>query len=481
MFTEPARTRVNRPRAATRVLGMATTAAAGSGEMCRLTICGPASRVELAVPAHVPLADLMPTVLGHLDPALATTGLAHGGWVLQRLGEPPLDEDQGTAALGLYDGDLLHLRPRDALLPLVDFDDLVDGIHTGLSTRDDVWRPAYTRRVFVALMGLAVVAGVVTAGANPIYAGSLAAVLLAAAATASRALGDRVSALVLAGVGVVSAALAGLGVPTGEHPLGGLMTGPGVMAGAAAATVAVVIARVAVGGRDALFIAVGLATLLATIGGGVATATGWGSAAASSVALVVALILIRVAPLTAAKLAGLQVDQVPTSAAEFQQDLDPQPSATVLDSANRADAYLTAFFVALGTVSAVSMVILAMNDKWDAKTLTGVAAALLLLHARELTAIAHRLASLVPALMGLFSLLLVGIADVSQQFHPLVLGGLVVVAGLTLVGAHLTPGRKLVPMWGRWGDLLHWATALAVIPLALSVMGVYTALMAAWH
>ena len=51
----------------------------GSGELCRLVIHGPSSRVELAVPAYVPLADLLPAFLTHLGGELATSGLAHGG------------------------------------------------------------------------------------------------------------------------------------------------------------------------------------------------------------------------------------------------------------------------------------------------------------------------------------------------------------------------------------------------------------------
>jgi hypothetical protein len=91
---------------------MTTQLAVGSGEVCRLTVYSPASRVELAVPVHVPVADLLPTILGHLGPELATTGMEHGGWVLQRLGEPPLQEDLGAAALGLYDGDILSTSDR---------------------------------------------------------------------------------------------------------------------------------------------------------------------------------------------------------------------------------------------------------------------------------------------------------------------------------------------------------------------------------
>src|SRR3954468_18448396 len=113
--------------------------AAGTGELCRLVLCGPNSRIELAVPVHVPLAHLLPTLLSRLGGDLATAGLAHGGWVLQRLGGGPPDEALGTAALGLADGDTLYLRPRDDQLPPVDFDDLIDGVATGISNRSDRW------------------------------------------------------------------------------------------------------------------------------------------------------------------------------------------------------------------------------------------------------------------------------------------------------------------------------------------------------
>jgi type VII secretion integral membrane protein EccD len=147
----------NRSGGRRRTAAMTTQTVVGSGEVCRLTVYGPKSRVELAVPAHVPLADLLPTFLGHLGQELATTGLDHGGWVLQRLGEPPLEEDLGTAALGLYDGDILHLRPRDEQLPPVDFDDLVDGVADGIAKRKDAWRPEFTRRLSLAAGALTLV------------------------------------------------------------------------------------------------------------------------------------------------------------------------------------------------------------------------------------------------------------------------------------------------------------------------------------
>ncbi len=429
----------------------------------------------------------MPTVLGHLDPTLATSGLAHGGWVLQRLGEPPLDEDHGTAALGLYDGDLLHLRPRDGLLPLVAFDDLVDGIHTGLSTKEDRWRPALTRRAWTAVTGLAAALAVLGAAradtgvAMGISGGVLALVLLAAGAAAARSLGNRTAALVFACASVAAAAVAGLGLPYGGHPVDRLLTGPGLLAGAAATTAAAVLARFVIGGKDAAFIALALAGALATAGGAVATGTGLGGTTAAAATLVLALLLVRVVPLAAARLAGLTVDPVPTSALEFQQDLDPRPSGTVLARAERVDAYLTALLAALGAVATACLVVLAASPRWDAKVLVGVVVALMLLHARELAAVWHRAAALVPAVGGLSALLVAAFGELDPAARPLLSGGLVVAAVLALVAAHTVPGRRFVPRWGRWGDLAHWACALAVLPLALSVAGAYTALVALWH
>ena len=134
----------------------ATEAAAPHGvvdDLCRLTICGPSRTVELAVPVHVPLIDLLPALLGHLGENLADTGLEHEGWVLQRLGDPPMREELSVAALGLRDGDLVHLRPRSDQLPQMDFDDLIDGIAVGISRRHDRWRPEMSRRLLAGLLG----------------------------------------------------------------------------------------------------------------------------------------------------------------------------------------------------------------------------------------------------------------------------------------------------------------------------------------
>src|SRR6266702_1003304 len=87
------------------------------GDLGRLTICGPATSVELAVPVHVPLVDLLPALAGHLGDSLADTGLEHAGWVLQRLGERPFREVQAPSTVGSQG--LLHRLSRGPLFSSV--------------------------------------------------------------------------------------------------------------------------------------------------------------------------------------------------------------------------------------------------------------------------------------------------------------------------------------------------------------------------
>ncbi|UVS79702.1 type VII secretion integral membrane protein EccD [Actinokineospora sp. UTMC 2448] len=452
-----------------------TAATTGSGEMCRLTICGPASRVELAVPAHVPLSDLLPTVLGHLDPALATSGMAHGGWVLQRLGEPPLDEDDGTAAAGLYDGDVLYLRPRDDQLPPVDFDDIVDGVYSGLSTREDAWRPALTRTVCVAtavVCGLLAVLLPVFSGPGmfaALAAGAVAAVLLAVAVMASRVLDDRTAAVALAAVAATGAAVAGLAVAGG----GAWFTGPGVLAAGAGAALVAAAARALLGTAGPAFLAVASGGAVVAVGATLGVLTGLDAPTTAAVVVAVALPLTRLAPQLAMWLAGLAVEPVPTSAAEFQEGLDPLPSRAVLDRAAVANAHLTAFLAVFGAVCAGALPVVASASRWEAVAFVSASAVLLLLQARELAGVWHRVTALVPAAVGLVAVLVGWAATLPDAGVVGVLIGLVLLVGCGLAAAVALPGRRLVPRWGRWGDVLHWICALAIVPLVLALADVY--------
>jgi type VII secretion integral membrane protein EccD len=468
---------------------MATPQTLGSGEMCRLTICGPASRIELAVPAHVPVADLLPTFLEHLGPELAGAGFAHDGWVLQRLGEPPLEEDLGTAALGLYDGDILYLRPRADNLPPVDFDDLVDGVATGTAERRDRWRPETTRRFVLSLVGAVLALGVAvvpmggTGAMTAIVAGTAGVVLLLGAAAASRALGDRAAGILLAAGSVGFTLVAGLALPAGAGRSltpSSLVSAPGLLAaGAWAATVAT-LARPAVGGVLAGFTATVFAAVLMGLGGLLVTLGVTGAAGGAAIVLAVALALGAAVPLLAARFARLRIPPLPTSADEFQEGIDPEPSRVVLERTARAHEHIAALYLGLGVIAAGCLTLLGTTPGISARTLAAVASLLLLLHGRDLFSVRARLAVFVPGVAGLAAVLIDLTLDQPTAVRPAVVLGLLITAGLLLAVARTLPGRRLLPHWGRIADLTHTASAMAVIPLVLAVVGLYARARAGW-
>jgi hypothetical protein len=101
------------------------------------------------------------------------------------------------------------------------------------------------------------------------------------------------------------------------------------------------------------------------------------------------------------------------------------------------------------------------------------AIALMLLHSRVLVAARHRLAAVIPASVG--AAVLVGAAGLRSDTHVwlALLAALMVAAGLLLVGERSLPRHKLLPHWGRAGDLLHTATAVALIPAVLWLLNLY--------
>jgi type VII secretion integral membrane protein EccD len=468
---------------------MSTSHALGAGEMCRLTICGPASRIELAVPAHVPVVDLLPTFLDHLGPELAAAGFSHDGWILQRLGEPPLDEDLGTAALGLYDGDVLHLRPRADQLPPVDFDDLVDGVATGTAERPDRWRPEMTRRFLLSLIGVVLAAGVAIAPMSgtgtlaTVVGGVAGVILLLGAAAASRALGDRTAGIVLAAGAIGFTVVAGLALPTGAHTLGpgNLVSASGLLAAGAWAATATAVARAVVGGVLAGLTATVFAAVLMALGGMLAALRLVNTTGAAAIVLAVTLAVGSAVPMIASRFAGLRIPPLPTNPEEFQQGIDPEPSRVVLDRTARAHEHIGWLYTGLGAVAGVCLLVLGTTPGISARVLTAVASLLLLLHGRELFGVRARLAVFLPGVAGLAAVTVDLTLDQDAPARPVIVAGLLIVAALLLAAARVVPGRRMLPHWGRIADLAHTGTAIAVIPLVLAAVGVYARARAGWQ
>src|SRR5215471_13775373 len=133
---------------------------ASGADTCRVTVVGPRRRVDLSLPARIPFAELFPTVAGFAGLDEDAARQAPSGWVLQRLGEAPFPLEATPLQTGLRDGELIYLRPREAQLPELAFDDVADVIASGIGDRPDRWGPRETRRTALGAAVLALAGGV---------------------------------------------------------------------------------------------------------------------------------------------------------------------------------------------------------------------------------------------------------------------------------------------------------------------------------
>ncbi|MGW7365827.1 type VII secretion integral membrane protein EccD [Streptomyces sp. NPDC054841] len=452
-------------------------------DTCRLTVQAPSGWIELSVPADIPLAELLPVLLQQSDDKLAEAGLDHDGWILQRLGEPPLDEDRTPSTLGLVDGETLYLRPRGAALGQLEFDDMVDGVSAGVRGRADRWEGRWTRLLYLALSAAVAACGllVLLLGGPSLPRASTAlggaALLLLTATALSRAIGDVPAAMLTALLALPYAALGG------ALFVGGFGA-PALLAAAAAAGAAGLLGHAGVSGfssvkgqdisaADSAPVFAGvLALTVGPVIGGLLTAGLEVSAMRSAgIVMFIALSYGPSIPMGAFRLARLKLPPLPTSAEELQLDLDPLPGQRLMQQAAAADRYMLALFAAVGTVAGVSASVLATSPGWPAPTVAALAAVTLLLRSRVVEGVGHRLCTVAPAVL-ITGALLVRIADAPSE-RLWLSAVLLLLVLLLLVCARTLPGRRLLPYWGRAADLLETAASVALPLLLLQVLGVY--------
>ncbi|MEH0929911.1 type VII secretion integral membrane protein EccD [Micromonospora sp. CPCC 205558] len=454
-----------------------------ASEMCRLVVHGPQRQLEVAVPADVPVADLLPVLLSHLGDGLADAGLAHGGWVLQRLGEPPLAEESSVASLGLNDGEQVYLRPRSDQIPPVHFDDLADGLATGVRNRSGLWRPEMIRwsalsvLVLLLLLGLVVVALPGPPLARAFAASLIALICLGGAFSCTRAAGDRGFGLVAALGGIAYAFLAGLIAPDAVQDDAALRFGSAhLFAGTVAGGVVALLAGLLLGWAGPLVVGVFSAALYGAVGAGLAAFLNLPTGSAAAVVVVLATVLTVPIPLIAFRLAKIRLAPLPTEPEHLQEEIDPEPSDVLLVQTAHADRFMTGLHLGNGFATAIAMLLLVLSDGWAAWTLAGLVALVRLLALRPMTSAWHRLASAVPAVLGLALLALCTLADAAPLSRLAVAAGFLPIAGLALfaLGSKL-PNRRIMPYWGRIGDIAQLLSTVATLPILLALLGAYGA------
>lgn len=458
-------------------------------DLCRITVFGPAGRAELAVPVTVPVAGLLPVLLAHTsDPdnrvVAGDDPVGEQSWVLQRLGESPLDAEGTPESLEWLDGDTFYLRPTTSPLPELAFDDVADGIATAVGRQKDRWRPEFSRWLFLTLcVGVTVVMAVVAAigatGASsvPVLA-VLGALLTGAAVPLSRTTGDQPLALVFAVPGLML-----LGVATA------------FAAGGTGAAVELRADTIAVGG---LGTAVSAAVLLVAallwapefpmvpasvlLGGGLTAFVSMrlsmdsdlDSSAVAGVCATSALAVLVFVPKLVIRMARLRGPQLPRSADELQVDVDALDAERIVECTRNADRYLTIFMAVAAGVFACSYRALFEAPGWAPATLGVLVVVSTLVRSGGFLNAWQRIALVAAGVVGCVQFVLVNGATMTAGWRIAVLSSLVIALVAMALAVLRPPARRLVPVWVQRLNRVEWLVAAATVPVLLQVLGVYS-------
>ncbi|MGV8886062.1 MAG: type VII secretion integral membrane protein EccD [Microbacteriaceae bacterium] len=161
------------------------------GTLVRVSIVSEGRRLDVGVPAQVPLIELMPGFarsLGVLDPTLA-----HGGYALHRADATVLDPSRSLGSQGVHDGELVTLVRGGLIAEPRIYDDVVEAVIDATSGQHSDWTPRDSARTalavslsFLALCAVLLLSSGENFGIGAIIAGSGVVLLIATAAVLTR-------------------------------------------------------------------------------------------------------------------------------------------------------------------------------------------------------------------------------------------------------------------------------------------------------
>jgi type VII secretion integral membrane protein EccD len=440
----------------------------------RVTVVAPRTRIDLALPSDVAVANLLPMVLTMAGESTADGGSSHGGWCLAKLGGEAIDPDRTLGSLGVVDGDLLQLRRRCDDPPPPLFDDVVEAIAVSVPDSYRPWTENTARVLGMVAGGLALLAGSVALWrAGPglgvaVVAGGGAVVTLVVGSMIARLHGEAD-----AGVLVTAGSLP-LGFVSGLYLVPGGVQAENLLLACTLALVLAVVSIMVLGDGITPFVAGATAAALGALAFLVGSLVDVSAAGIAAGAAAAALGGISALPRLTIQLARLPMPQVPGSAQDLKQD-SGFPDYTVIERrAGLAHEHLTGMIIGSGAVAATGAV-LASTGSALGVVLGAVVAAVLLLRARSYANGSQAIALLVSGMVAVAGLLAGLLATVGQTGLLLAtFSGLLVLAMIALFAGVVLPHRRFSPVLRRSVDVIEATLIAAVLPLALGVMDLYT-------
>ncbi|AEW96873.1 MULTISPECIES: type VII secretion integral membrane protein EccD [Streptomycetaceae] len=467
---------------------MSTTTATG---FCRVTVVAPDSRIDVALPEDVALADLYPELL-RLTGQQQAAGVPEG-WHLVRRDGTVLDPARTPAAQRVLDGEVLALRPFAESLPPAVHDDVADAVAAAVGRdrrrwSDDLLRPAGLGGA-VLLLALA---ALVLWWADPVrhdmhalpglVAGAVGVCLTAGSAVRARIYRDRGSAAALGLAAVPHLLIAGTGIAAAAPG-----AGPGrlqFLLGCVTVLVATALLTAVTPDGDAPFVATAVLAATGTLAAFTAVLTGARATSVAAVCVVAAVGAIAFLPALSARFARLPIGYETGRGGPGGEPPSPEPvdEARIAAAARRGHELLLGLAGGCSAVIACGAAVLGFGHSVWAQLLA-LAAGLATVSRARLFRHTAQIACLLTAGVGAIALLLAGLAlhppggdRAAADVRTLWLTA-AVVAGAALLAAIalIVPARGVSPFWGRVLDLAEAAVLLSLIPLCLAVLDVYAA------
>jgi len=438
--------------------------------LVRVTVASGSRRVDLVLPGAVPVAELVPELarsVGLLDPSTV-----YGGYRLVTAEGRELATDAGLVSQGVEDGGLITVAAGvDDAAPRV-YDDVVEAMTDIVEHDLRPWSPAAGRRTALWAAGLFMALGAVALliQRGSLLAGVAATVVSAALVTGaivlSRAQSEPEAAVAVAWMGTLYAAVAGLMLVTDEP-----FFGPPVAAAGGAAMVAGLVCLVGLGQSRTLVLPTVVAGAVFLLTGLLMQTADFDPAVVLTVALVLVVILGSVFPWLALGATSTSVDQL-YNVADITAEPRPVDPTRVGVDARIAHEILVAVSATVGLLL-VLIAPLAVSLGLSGAIVAVLCCAVVMLRTRQYRTGPEVLVGLVSGIVGLLSAAVAALW-VHPDWRPTI-AVVLAASGALLLAVTLLPATPSVRR-GRLGDVAESVALLALIPVTVVAVGVFSAI-----
>ncbi|WP_035846316.1 type VII secretion integral membrane protein EccD [Kitasatospora azatica] len=477
---------------------MSSNAATG---FCRVTVVATDSRIDVALPEDVPLADVYPEVL-RLSGQTQADGAPTGFHLVRRDGTV-LDSGLPLADQQVRDGDLLSLRPFAESLPPAVYDDVADAIASAVEADRRFWSPDLMRAfgligagLLIVLLGFALWFADLRHdmhGLPGVLSGVTAVVLVAFAGVRARVYQDHAAALAL-GIGALPHALiAGTGVIAVRH----LGDGPGrlqFLVGCVTMLVVSVLLVALLPEKDSVFVAAAFLSAAGTLATFAAVLLpGTPANHIAAVAGVAAVAAVGFLPALSARFARLPVGfsapgQTRTRSSRSGEETTRAEAVQyerIAHQARRGHEVLVGLVGGSAAVIVGACTVLGFTDAVFPQVLALALGISTMLRARLFRYTAQVFSLTIAGLLGL-GLLILGLSlhtplfiikaasSTAVDLRTIWLGGSIAIGAALLIAiALVVPRLGVSPFWGRILDLVDSLLLMSLVPLALAVLDIY--------